>query len=75
MPTQGERLSTLEAQVSHLVRELQETNIRFREINDKLAELLALKHKGTGFFWLATTLFGTSLLGVVTSIMSWYRGS
>lgn len=65
--TQAERITALETQMNFLVAEQ-------REINQKLAELLALRNKGAGAFWLATTLFGTSLIGVLAMITSWVRG-
>lgn len=34
-------------------------------MNHKLDDLLALKYKGAGAFWLMTTLFGTGLFGLL----------
>lgn len=65
--TQAERITALETQVGFLVAEAEKTNA-------KLSELLALRNKGAGAFWLATTLFGTSLMGVGVMLMSWLKG-
>ena len=64
--TQAERITALEVQVSILVSEQQRTN-------QKLNELLALRNKGAGAFWLATTLFGTSIIGIITVVGSWFK--
>lgn len=64
--TQAERITALEVQVAHLVTELQKTN-------EQLAALLALRNKGAGAFWLASMLFGTSLVGLVTTFIHWMK--
>lgn len=64
--TQAERITALEIQVSYLVAEQQETN-------KKLEELLTLRNKGAGIFWLASVLFGTSIIGVISYLIPWVR--
>lgn len=66
MPTQAERITALETEMSYVKDEL-------REINAKLDDLLALKYKGAGAFWLATSLFGISFAGLITMVLSWWR--
>lgn len=64
-PTQGERIASLETQVSLMRAEQIETN-------KKLDELLTLRSKGLGAFWLASTLLGTSIIGVIASVFGWF---
>jgi hypothetical protein len=54
--TQAERITALEVQVAAM----QKTQL---EINDKLDELLTLRNKGIGAFWLASALIGTGFVG------------
>lgn len=54
--TQAERISALEVRVSDIQKQQQ-------EINNKLDELLGLRNKGVGAFWLASALLGTGIVG------------
>jgi len=54
--SQAERIAALEIQVSEVQRVQ-------REINNKLDELLGLRNKGIGAFWLASALLGTGIVG------------
>lgn len=65
--TQAERITALEVQVEHLVEELRQTN---KNLND----LLALRNKGAGVFWIVTTIFGASLFSAVTALSNWMKG-
>lgn len=42
-------------------------------MDEKLDDLLALKYKGAGAFLLATSLFGVSLAGLISMIITWWR--
>jgi len=64
--TQAERITALETQVERLAADVQ-------AMNKKLDDLLALRHKGAGAFWLASTLFGTSLVGVLAAVINWLK--
>lgn len=64
MATHGERISILELEVKMLRTELS-------LMNTKLDDLLRLRYKGMGAFWLATALVGTGILGVVTQLFGW----
>lgn len=62
--TQAERIAALEVKVDDFSREL-------KEQSQKLDDLLALKNKGMGAFWLASTLAGIvfySLVDVITGL-------
>ena len=48
--------------------------ITVEETNKKLDELLALRSKGMGAFWLASTLLGTGLVGLIAMVSDWFRG-
>lgn len=65
--TQGERIRALEVQVNQLSSDVQ-------SMNQKIDELLALRNKGAGAFWLASFLFGTTILGVASVVISWFKG-
>lgn len=67
MSTQAERLARLEERVNALEGKVD-------NMNDKLDELLALRNKGAGVFWLASTLIGTGIAGAFFQIMSWFKG-
>lgn len=64
--TQAERITALEVRVSDLLKTQQETN-------DKLDELLAMRNKGIGAFWLASTLLGTGIVGFIVQFVDWWR--
>lgn len=62
------RLAVLEHRVDNLDRKL-------GSIDGKLDELLQLRSKGVGAFWLASALLGTSILGTIITMVNWFRGS
>ncbi len=60
------RLALLEANVTSLVTLMEERD-------KKLDELLALKQEGMGAIWLASLIFGSSLLAAVVTLISWIK--
>lgn len=66
MTAYGERIARLEERVTEL-------GVRMDRIEGKLDELLALKNKGAGAFWLASIIFGAGMVGIVTSLLQWWR--
>lgn len=66
MKTIPERLSALEVEVKQLQTTMQ-------DVDTKLDDLLALRHKGMGAFWLATSLLGTSLMGILGHLFGWFK--
>lgn len=62
--TQLERIKALEVQVAESVE-------RQKQILVKLDDLLAVRHKGIGAFWLASALVGTGIVGLVAQFGSW----
>jgi hypothetical protein len=63
----AERIAVLELQVKLLQLTVESTNT-------KLDELLTLRSKGVGAFWIASSLFGTGLIGAITLVAQWMRG-
>lgn len=63
---QGERIMALEVRVAEVQR--QQT-----VINDKLDELLDMRNKGIGAFWLVSTLLGTGIVGFTVQFISWLK--
>ena len=65
--TAGERIRALELKAEELAE-------RQREMIEKLDELLALRNKGMGAFWLGTSLIGTGLIGFFWEAIKWLKG-
>lgn len=61
--SQAERITALETEVSFLREEV-------KAANQKLDDLLALKYKGAGAFWLMSLLFGAGFAVFLT----WLKG-
>lgn len=61
-----ERVAILESQVSHLSK-----------VNDEILEhtreLIGLRDKGIGAFWLASSLVGTGIAGFITIVLGWFK--
>lgn len=60
------RLALLEANVTSLLAVMEERD-------RKLDELLTLKHRGMGAIWLASLLFGSSMLAALATLISWIK--
>lgn len=61
------RLAVLEHRVNSF-------DMKITAIDNKLDELLQLRSKGMGAFWLASSLFGTSILGLIITMVNWMKG-
>lgn len=59
---QGERLARVEEQVNEL-------RDKVDSMEGKIDELLALRYKGAGAFWLAAMLLGTGIVGAVSQLL------
>lgn len=64
--TQVERITALEVQVESLTKKVD-------SMDSKLDDLIGLRNKGAGAFLLASALFGTTLVGLVTLVISWFK--
>lgn len=54
--TQAEEIAALKVEVKNLKHDVS-------EMNRKLDDLLALRYKGIGAFWLASSLVGSGIIG------------
>lgn len=59
--TQIERLTRVEEQVNSLKDAI-------KDMEGKLDSLLELRWKGAGAFWLAATLLGTGIVGILVKV-------
>lgn len=75
--TNAERIAQLETLVE-VLRDEQRAHIlavkqESEKTNRKLDDLLMLRAKGVGAFWLASTLLGTGIVGMIVSIVEWFK--
>lgn len=66
--TQIERIAALEVEVASLKSTVS-------SIDAKLDELLALRNKGAGAFWLASALLGTGIVGSLGWFFDLFKGA
>lgn len=62
---QVERLARVEEQVNEL-------RVKVDRIEEKLDDLIALKYKGAGIFWLASALFGTGIVSAFIEMIHYF---
>lgn len=67
MPLNGERITAVEVKVEDLVKKVE-------TMDHKLDQLLELKSKGMGAFWLASLILGTGIMGMFASFITWFKG-
>lgn len=63
----AQRISVLETKMEALA----ETSER---VEEKLNELLQLRSKGVGAFWVASTLLGSGIMGSLLVFIDWFKG-
>jgi hypothetical protein len=77
--SQGERIRGVEVEVRELKRSFEEhktfTTNEFKDLNTKLDELLTLRNKGIGAFWLISSLVGTGIIGLMFQFTSWFKAA
>ena len=61
------RLAVLEHRMNSIDTEI-------KAIDKKLDELLQLRSKGMGAFWLASLLMGTGIFGFFMTMVNWMKG-
>lgn len=71
--SEKERIAILETVVEHMRGELQDVRSDLQGMSGKLDELLTLKARGQGAFWLATALFGTSIAAAISYIIGYFK--
>lgn len=78
MTPHNERLARMEVEVGSLTKSFEEhkdeTKEKFEEINKKLDDLLVLRNKGMGVFWLISTLVGTGMIGGFWQLFNYMFG-
>ena len=57
-----ERIAVLETRFDQLI-------IDNKDIKDKLEELVNLKHRGLGAFWLVGLIIGTGVVGFISTVL------
>jgi hypothetical protein len=62
MSSQVERITAVETR-------LQSLESTVGSMDKKLDDLLALKYKGAGAFWLASTIIGTGIIALLTQFL------
>ncbi len=70
--TDAERLTRLETQMEQVFLFQSDHKEMTKEMNAKLDSLLTLRHKGAGAFWLASALFGTSIVGLASTVWGYF---
>lgn len=61
-----ERIAVLEHRLGTI-------EVEQKQILSKLDELLVLRNKGMGAFWLAAALFGTGIVGTIISLIQYMK--
>lgn len=51
-----------------------ETKEDLSEVNRKLDDLLVLRNKGAGVFWLVSLLFGAGIVSFAAQVWQWLKG-
>lgn len=73
-----ERTAIIETKVTRVESDIisidRKIESKLGELNEKLDSLLAMKNRSVGAFWLASMLFGTSVVGVITALLNWWKG-
>ncbi len=62
--TETERLAVVETELAGMKAML-------TEVRDSQRDMVALRNKGIGAFWVASTLLGTSIVGTLTFAWEW----
>lgn len=69
----GERLARLETTVSHILKNQEDYDKNWEAANKKLDDILALRNKGIGAFWVASSLIGTGIVSFVWQLFDWIK--
>ncbi len=72
--TQLERMARVETEVKGLSRRLDEVEVTLKGMDSKIDDLLVLRYKGAGAFWLASTLIGTGIIGFFAQVYNFFGG-
>jgi hypothetical protein len=67
------RLAALEARVYHIERSIETINKSIGGMDGKLDQLIDLRSKGMGVFWVLSLLFGSGMVASIVSAIHWIR--
>jgi len=67
------RVAALEVQVQHVIQNQDKYDEKWDTVNNKLDDLLALRQKGIGAFWLASALVGSGILTIFSYALDMFR--
>lgn len=74
---QGERIARVEVELHETRKAFDDfkrsTNERLDRIDGKLDELLELRNKGAGMFLVVSAIIGTGVMGLVYTLIQWFR--
>lgn len=68
------RLAVLETEMRQVLRAQEKFTKNWEAVDSKLDELLGLKQRGIGAFWLASALAGTGIIGALSTIFDSWKG-
>jgi hypothetical protein len=70
--TSNDRIIRLEVELKSALNAHNDMKANLKEVNDKLDDLLELRNKGIGAFWLATSLAGAGAISIFFQILNWF---
>jgi hypothetical protein len=70
----AERLTAVEVRVKNLETKVDDLKADVQGMDRKLDELLALKDKGVGAFWLISALTGTGIISFLLTVFHYLTG-
>lgn len=73
MITQAERIRALEVEVRGQSQEIADLKTSINSMEGKLDDLLALKNKGAGVFWLFSAIIGSGIIGLGLQVIDWFK--
>ena len=64
-------------EVAHAVmnHKLETLEAKVDELTNSVQELIALKHKGLGAFWLASIILAGAFTAMISAVGAWFRGT
>lgn len=70
---QNEQLIDHESRISAIEAKYDIMILQHDKMLDRMNQLLELKHKGAGAFWLFSLIAGSGLIGVITYVLDWFK--
>lgn len=72
--TLSERVAVAESRIAAWEAQAAIRDHKLDKMDSKLDDLISLRDKGFGVFWLASTIFGTGIVGGITALWHWLKG-